>query len=180
MIKKLLFIALILWLGGFAVFALTLPSPQGEIKTDAVVVLTGSAGRIERGMAVLEKQWAGRLLISGVDRTVKPQELSAHYNMSEALFACCVDLGFRSVDTHSNGQETARWVLSRKLTSLRLVTSDWHMRRAHFELERALKDNDLNDVVIIDDPVPGNASYSLLFKEYNKFVYRWIGRYFGY
>ncbi|MEY4672029.1 MAG: hypothetical protein RLZZ415_1908, partial [Pseudomonadota bacterium] len=40
------------WALGFVLFAVTLPQPAAEEPTDAVVVLTGGAGRIERGLEV--------------------------------------------------------------------------------------------------------------------------------
>jgi len=108
------------------------------------------------------------LLVSGVDRDVKPAELAAEYNTPIELFECCVDLGFQAVDTRSNALETARWVAKREDSSVRLVTSDWHMRRARLELERAMPPN----VKIVSDAVSTAPSLTTLFKEYNKFLMR--------
>ena len=52
----------------------------------------------------------GEPVSAGVDRTVRPIELARRYDADEALFDCCIDLGRESVDTRSNGAETARWV----------------------------------------------------------------------
>src|SRR5207253_946552 len=71
---------------GFAVFAMTLPKPAGDEPTDAIVVLTGGTGRLERGFDLIQRRVAGQMLISGVERTVRPQELAAHYNVTPALF----------------------------------------------------------------------------------------------
>ena len=60
------------------------------------------------------------------------------YQADDALFGCCVDLGRESVDTRSNAEEVARWVDKRKFRSVRLVTTDWHMPRARFEISRQL------------------------------------------
>jgi hypothetical protein len=102
MIRRLISFALLAWVLGFAWFALLLPQPAPMVKTDAVVVLTGGANRIDRGLAVLKAGKAKRMLISGVDRDVKPPELAAQYADSAKLFECCIDLGFQSVDTRSN------------------------------------------------------------------------------
>lgn len=169
MILRLLSFILILWMIGFAWFAIDLPRSAGkDVHTDSVVVLTGGPGRIDQGLAILEAKKAGRLLVSGVDRDVKPGELAAEYERSETLFDCCVDLGFQAVDTRSNALETARWVARRKDKSVRLVTSDWHMRRAQLELERAMPPK----VAIIADAVETAPSLGTLFKEYNKFLMR--------
>lgn len=168
MIRRLISFALLAWALGFAWFALLLPQPADMTKTDAVVVLTGGAHRIDRGLDVLEAGKAKRMLISGVDRDVKPPELAAQYAGSAKLFDCCIDLGFQSVDTRSNALETARWAARNKVRSLRLVTHDWHMRRARFELDRALPDN----IAVTNDAVSTQPSLAALFKEYNKYWLR--------
>lgn len=175
MIVRLFSSVLLLWILGFAWFAILLPQPLDDQKTDAVVVPTGGPLRIDRGLEALRNKWADRLLISGVDRDVRPAELTAQYPGSGALFACCVDLGFRAYDTRSNGLETARWAKQRKVKSVRLVTTDWHMRRAHYELERALP----GDITIYADAVASKPSLMTLWREYNKLVVRWVAGLFG-
>jgi uncharacterized SAM-binding protein YcdF (DUF218 family) len=169
MIKRLLAFLLLVWLLGFAWFALFLPQPAPLAQSDGVVVLTGGAGRIDRGLEVLETKKARRMLISGVDLDVKPGELAAQYKRPPELFSCCIDLGFRAVDTRSNGLETARWVSRNKIRTLRLVTHDWHMRRARLELKLALP----NSVAVIEDAVATRPSLFVLIKEYHKY---WLRR----
>lgn len=168
MIKRLLAIILLCWALGFVWFALFLPQPASSLRTDAVVVLTGGANRIDRGLEILERGKAKRMLISGVDRDVRPVELAVEYKRPQRLFNCCIELGFQSVDTHSNALETAAWVKRNKVKSLRLVTSDWHMRRARFELDRALP----SEIKVTNDAVSTNPSLRMLFLEYNKFWLR--------
>lgn len=168
MTKRIFSFVLLAYVLGFALFALFLPQPAALQKTDGVVVLTGGAGRIDRGLEVMEKGKARRMLISGVDLDVKPPELAAQYHRSMTLFNCCIDLGFRALDTRSNGLETARWVARNKVKTLRLVTHDWHMRRARLELNLALPDG----VTVIDDAVPTSPSLVQLFTEYNKYWLR--------
>lgn len=175
MITRIFAFLLLVWLLGFAWFALVLPQPADMQKTDGVVVLTGGAGRIDRGLLVLEKGNARRMLISGVDLDVKPKELAAEYQRSTKLFACCIDLGFRAVDTRSNGLETARWVSRNKIKSLRLVTHDWHMRRARLELKLALPD----DVTVVEDAVTTKPTFSVLFTEYHKYWLRGLAALVG-
>jgi uncharacterized SAM-binding protein YcdF (DUF218 family) len=168
MIRRLLALALLIWILGFAWFAFLLPQPADLSKTDAIVVLTGGPNRIDRGLQLLAAGQAKRMLISGVDRDVRPPELSAQYPGQEKLFACCVDLGFHAVDTHSNGTETALWVKKYRVKSIRLVTHDWHMRRARLELDQALPGN----IRIINDAVMTRPTLAALFKEYNKYWVR--------
>lgn len=168
MIRRFLSSILLLWMLGFMVFAIFLPQPAGPETTDGIVVLTGGPKRIDRGLEILEKRKAKRMLISGVDLDVKPGELAAEYDRPMRLFNCCIDLGFRAVDTRSNAMETARWVARNKITSLRVVTHDWHMRRGLLELKIALPDT----VEIIADAVPTRPSFYILFREYNKYWLR--------
>jgi uncharacterized SAM-binding protein YcdF (DUF218 family) len=168
MIKRIVSLLLLLWVLGFVWFALFLPQPADMQKTDGVVVLTGGAGRIDRGLEILEAGKARRMLISGVDLDVKPGELAAEYKRPEKLFADRIDLGFRSVDTRSNGLETARWVARNKVKTLRLVTHDWHMRRARLELKLALPEG----VTVVEDAVITQPSLFQLVKEYHKYWLR--------
>ncbi len=168
MIRRLLALVLVVWALGFAVFVIMLPLPAGLTKTDAIVVPTGAQGRIARGIDLIAKRAARRMLITGVDRSVKPAELAEAQHVSLKVMACCVDLGREASDTRSNGDETAAWIRRNKYQSVRLVTSDWHMRRARFELERALG----TDIVIIPDALRSDASLAVLLREYNKYLFR--------
>ena len=169
MILRLFSFLILLWIIGFAWFAIDLPRPaDDDAHTGSVVVLTGGAGRIDRALDILEAKIAGRLLISGVDRDVKPAELAAEYDRPDELFDCCIDLGFQAVDTRSNALEIARWAARRGDKSVRLVTSDWHMRRARLELERAMP----SEVRILADAVQTRPSLGTLFTEYNKYLMR--------
>ncbi len=175
MIRRLISFVLLAWALGFAWFALLLPQPSPMAKTDAVVVLTGGANRIDRGLEILKSGKSKKMLISGVDRDVRPPELAAQYPGSAKYFDCCIDLGFASVDTRSNALETARWAARHKVKTLRLVTHDWHMRRARFELDRALPAN----ISVTNDAVATRPSLSALFKEYNKYWLRAVAALVG-
>ena len=168
MIVRALSFLVLLYALGYALFVVVLPRPAGDQRTDGIVVLTGGSDRLERGLDLIERGRAQRLLISGVNRTVRPVELATEYNVDEALFECCIDLGRESVDTRSNGTETARWVKQKKFRSIRLVTTDWHMPRARFELSRALDEN----VEVLPDAVDSDPSFGVLFSEYNKYLLR--------
>lgn len=168
MIVRLFSVALIGWMLGFAWFAIFLPQPLDGRPTDAIVVLTGGAGRIDRGIALLEEGAARRMLISGVDRSVRPSELAAQYKAPERLFACCITLGREAIDTRSNAIETARWLERRHFRTVRLITTDWHMRRAALELQQALPGR----ATIVYDAVPSRPSLTMLAREYNKYLLR--------
>jgi len=167
---------LLIWAFGFIWFAIALPGPLGRGKrTDAIIVLTGSQGRIEHALAVLEAGGAPQLLVSGVDREVRPREFTAQFHVPGRLMQCCVTLGYAAYDTRSNAIEVARWVDQHHARSIRLVTADWHMRRAALELARELPD----DIRIEKDAVPSQPSLSVLFLEYHKLLARAGGNLLG-
>ena len=175
MIVRLAALALLGWVLGFAWFAIFLPEPLDGRRTDAIVVLTGGPGRIDRGIALMQQGAARRMLISGVDRSVRPGELAAQYDTPEALFDCCITLGREAIDTRSNGLETARWLARRDYQTVRLVTTDWHMRRSALELTQALPPR----IHIVYDAVPSHPSLSVLMREYNKYLLRRIAALIG-
>jgi len=157
----------LLWLLGFVVFATTLPSPaRADQQTDAIVVLTGGPGRVQRGLAMLATGRAQRMLVSGVDRRVRPIDLAQAQHIPPALLDR-VDLGREAIDTRSNADETAAWLARHHYRSVRLVTTDWHMRRARFELKRTLA-----NVEVLPDAVPSEPSLPGLLREYDKYLLR--------
>jgi len=129
-IRRVLSLVVVLWACGFLWFAMALPQPADAQKTDAIVVPTGGGGRIQRGLELLGQGQARQMLVSGVDEEVRPNEFAVEYRVPAQTMACCVTLGFAALDTRGNARETSEWVAQRKVRSLRLVTSDWHMRRA--------------------------------------------------
>ncbi len=169
MIRNAIGLVALVWVVGFAWFMLALPGPADGRHTDAIVVPTGGPGRIDRGLALLQAHAADRMLVTGVADDVRPIDLARQYHVSRDLFACCIDLGREAIDTRSNAEETAQWVRAHHYRSVRLVTSDWHLRRAKLELTHALGDK----VTVLGDGVPtGAARLPLLIAEYHKFLVR--------
>lgn len=175
-IVRVLAVVALAYLLGFAAFMLSLGKPAGPEKTDAIVVLTGGAGRVARGLSLMEAGAAKRMLISGADSTVRPNELAHEYRVPRRLFACCIDLGYEAVDTRSNGEETAEWLAENGYKSVRLVTTEWHMPRARMELAHALT----GDVEVIGDAIPSDPPFGMLVREYNKYLVRRAALWMGY
>lgn len=170
MIARALAFILVVYVLGFALFVVTLPRPAGAdaAKVDAIIVITGGKGRIEHGVDLLSDGVAKRMLISGVDPSVRKVDLVARLGGKRKLFDCCIDLGSESVDTRSNADEAKRWMERRKYESMRLVTSDWHMHRALYEFDKQLG----GDFVIVPDAVRTQPNFGTLFAEYNKYLLR--------
>lgn len=153
------------WVFGFVWFVAAAPGPAGEIETDAVIVTTGAAGRIQRGIEVLDEGLAEKMLVSGVDPEVTPTEFATEFGVSRRQMRCCIELGFAAVDTRGNAAEIAQWVMQQKVRTVRLVTSDWHMLRAASELDRKLPDH----ILVIRDAVPSDLRIKTWLVEYHKF-----------
>jgi uncharacterized SAM-binding protein YcdF (DUF218 family) len=168
MYRRLVAAIVLVWAIGFLWFAIALPSPAEDARTDAIIVLTGGTGRIDRALDLLRRRQAPQLLVSGVDPEVRSVDFLAEYTVSPELLQCCVTLGRDAYDTESNAIEAGDWVRSRKAKTVRLVTSDWHMRRAALEFEREMP----KGVVVMRDAVATQPSLRILFLEYHKWLAR--------
>ena len=172
MIVRVTAFVIAIFLLGFGWFAATLPEPTSDkVRTDVVVVPTGGVGRIDRGVQLLRDGAAQRLLVSGVYQGVTPAEFAAEYKLTREEMACCVVLGFAALDTRGNAREIAQWVRQGNYRSLRLVTSDWHLRRSANELEHALPPK----IRVVKDAVRSEPSLRILFLEYIKLLASWLG-----
>lgn len=168
----------LLWFGGFLHFTASLPrpheAPPGE--TDAIVVLTGGADRLDVGLRLLVEGKAAKLFISGVDRATTAAALQRRSGSAPEKFACCVVLGHAAEDTEGNAIETALWMEREKFTSLRLVTASYHMPRSLLLFRQALPDAQITPHPVFPAHVhledwwrwPGTAR--LLANEYNKYL----------
>ena len=161
---------LILYALGFLLFGVTLgaAASRDAPNTDAIVVITGGKGRIEHAVDMLGEEKGKRLLIAGADPSVTKDDLVRRLKGRRRLVQCCVDLGSESVDTRSNAEEARRWLEKKNYRSARLITSDWHMRRAAYEFDRQLD----GKVTIVPDAVKSEPNFMTLFGEYNKYILR--------
>ncbi|HET9810191.1 MAG TPA: YdcF family protein [Sphingomicrobium sp.] len=170
MIARFFSFLLLFYLLGFVLFSVTLGSEADGERTDAAVVITGGSGRIEHALDVLADGDARRVLVAGADPSVTKRDLVRSFGGDPKLVACCVDLGSESVDTRSNAEEAKRWLDKRRYRSLRLITSDWHMRRARYEFDRVLGER----YRLVPDAVRTEPRFVTLFGEYNKYLLRRI------
>lgn len=167
---------------GFLVFAFGLSDEPADrtTRTDAIVVLTGGAGRLDEGLRLLRRDMADVLLISGVNRQVTREEILRLAGDPPAPLAARITLGYRAERTRDNANETAAWFNSHNYRSLRLVTANYHMPRALLELRSALP-----RAQIIPHPVTPEAVSSgrwwrnrtgliIVVKEYLKYLATWV------
>lgn len=170
--------ALLVWSVGLLVFygQIFLQTPSNiDEKTDAIVVLTGGKSRIEKGLELFANGQAPHLFISGVHPSVHMRDITAKWKSPTAMPDCCITLGYEATTTKQNAEEVKAWLKGKPYSSIRLVTSDYHINRALIELKNALP-----DLEIIPHPIeqPGARPSDLWFwivsfKEYNKTLVRW-------
>jgi uncharacterized SAM-binding protein YcdF (DUF218 family) len=128
----------LLYLAGFLLFVLTLPSAiSPNQRADGIVALTGGNARLDAAVALLERGAGRRLLITGVHPTTTKLELReiAH---GGKRFDCCADLGRQAADTHGNAEEAAEWARDHRYKSLIVVTANYHMPRSLTEFSAAM------------------------------------------
>lgn len=122
---------------GFFLFAgriVSFETPGADRRADAIVVLTGDAGRTTAGLDLLRQGRAPLLLISGVDPSATPADIQRHSGLSDAELDCCVILGRNATDTIGNAREAGDLVRENGYRSLIIVTSDYHLPRSLLEM----------------------------------------------
>ena len=152
---SLLMFASMLWLLALGWFVGTMPTkllPVDE-KADAIIVLTGGTERVEHGIVMLAEQVAPVLFISGVGEDATEAEiLDAHatQEIREKIYETGgeIVLDHISRSTVSNADQSAMFIQKRGIKTIRLVTADYHMKRALLEFRLSNP-----DLTILADPV---------------------------
>lgn len=170
----------VLWLSGLIWFNYQINSfiIDKITKTDAIVVLTGGRHRIAEAVNLLNSGIADRLYISGVEKNISLDELEKRDDIV-ILTDKEITLDKVAKNTFENARETSLWIEQHHISSIRLVTSNYHMLRSLVEFRRHNK-----QVEIILHPVFSEKvavswwrsldSFSFLAREYNKFLFAYV------
>lgn len=171
------------WLAGLFWYADRIPAepPDAGERTDAIVVLTGGAGRLSEGLKLLAERRGEKLFVSGVYRGIDVDALLQLARQKPDDVACCITIGYAADNTAGNARETAEWMRSADNRSLRLVTANYHMPRSLLEFRRALP-----DIRIVPHPVfpeafeldcwwCGRNSALLVASEFHKYLAAFVG-----
>ena len=178
--KIIIYIAglfLFLWFLGMIVFVWKINHFQTAPaqKTDAIIALTGGRNRISEALNLLQTGMADRLFISGVGKDISLENIgkTQHLNLSQNRK---VNIGHQASNTVENAIEASNWIKKNNIHSIRLVTSPYHIARSLLEFREYNP-----DIQIVLHPVYSEniekkwwtswRTFSLLFKEYNKFLY---------
>ncbi len=178
LLGSVLLLAAGMLIGGFLVFAATIPRNEVALDrpADGIVVLTGGASRIEDAIDLLAAKRGRRLLITGVHPLASSGEIARRSREVERLFGCCIDIDREAQNTIGNAVAAARWAKQQKFRSLIVVTSAWHMPRALIELAREMPDVALVPYPVVSERMREEGWWSraetarLLFVEYVKYV----------
>lgn len=169
-------VALSLWLIGFAVFCVCAISLRSESPADqdAIVVLTGGSQRIDTALEVLKKYKTDYLLISGVNKKVKEDTLLKNVPLKHRVK---ITLGYEAENTVGNAKEIHQWITGKKINSILLVTSFYHMPRSIIEITRLNPDLKVSPWPVFPKEFDNSVEWIktryawLLFIEYHKFIY---------
>ncbi len=146
---------------------------QRDMKADAIVVLTGGRGRVDEGIRLYREHKAVWLFLIGVDPSVRKSDLFKEVpgqRGGEGVF-----LEKFSRNTLENALQARQFITSRKVGSVMLITSRYHMKRAVLIFENVLPKN----VAIYPYPVDSRnlkenwwshgGSFRLLMGEFYKY-----------
>jgi uncharacterized SAM-binding protein YcdF (DUF218 family) len=146
---------------------------QEDIKTDAIVVLTGGRGRIEEGVRLYREQKAHWLFLIGVDPSVQKRDLLKGGDGERDGEGVILEKVSRN--TLENAFYSRDLILKKDIHSIRLITSRYHMKRATLIFRNLLP----KEVAIYPQPVDSrnlkekwwndSGSFRLLFTEFYKY-----------
>jgi uncharacterized SAM-binding protein YcdF (DUF218 family) len=146
---------------------------QREVTTDAIVVLAGGRGRVEEGVKLYRKNRAHWLFFIGVDPLVRKADLFRERpgeRSGEGVFLEKV-----SRNTLENAIQAREFIMKKKVGSIQLITSRYHMKRANLIFQNVLPKN----ITVHSYPVDSKnlkeewwshgGSFRLLFSEFYKY-----------
>ena len=171
---SLLFIILVALAILFVDFAYkTFSVRQRDVKTDAIVVLTGGRGRLEEGLRLYRENKTRWLFFIGVDPVVREADLlKGGYGERDGA-----DIVLEKVsrNTLENALYARDLIAGKEINSVKLITSRYHMKRATLIFRNVLP----KDIALYPHPVDSKnlkeewwnhgRSFRLLFTEFYKY-----------
>jgi uncharacterized SAM-binding protein YcdF (DUF218 family) len=176
-VKGLLFLLVILLVALGVLFVdfayKTFSVREREKNADAIVVLTGGRGRVEEGLRLYRENKGRWLLFIGVDRTVQKGDLLKRGEGERDGNGIILEKVSRN--TLENAFYARDLIVKKEITSIILITSRYHMKRATLIFRNLLP----KDVAIYPHPVDSKnlkmkwwndgGSFRLLFTEFYKY-----------
>ena len=165
-----------LWLGGFFCFCHTINHYKvSNDTTDAIVVLTGGRNRIAEAIKLFNTGLAEKLFISGVSQKVSVRDIEDKTGV-KILNPEKIELGYKAENTLGNASEIKEWIENNQISSVRLITSNYHMPRSMAELSTYHLPLKLICHPVYSERISKRwwhswATFLFIFAEYNKFLY---------
>ena len=151
-----------IWMFGFFIFELQVLSfgqPNPLVTADAIVVFTGSHGRLQTAIDLLKKGAAPRLLVSGTPVAKEGELIWGDQNLPMTFD--------QAPNTKANVFATVSWARSLNVKSIYLVTWNQHMPRCLLLFKRAHWPGKIIVFPVVWE-TPDYLFYSFL--EYHKFL----------
>lgn len=163
------------WLWFATNIALAVP-PDKVDKTEAIIVLTGGNGRVNKGLDLLSEGVSNKLFISGVNAGTTKKDILNSWTNRKGRNPCCFSLGYEATDTMGNADEVETWVNENDIEEILLVTSSYHIARAQLEVGKALPNVAVTPYPVLtpDFEAWKGRFWKLSFSEYNKTIIRWF------
>ena len=146
---------------------------QTLVKADAIVVLAGGKGRVEEGVRLYREHRANYLFLIGVDPSVRKSDFYRPRPGDPSPDGVILERASRN--TLENAMLGREVILRRPVSSVLLITSRYHMKRAAILFRNALP----KDLAIYPYPVDTRnlkeawwnhgGSFYLLFSEFYKY-----------
>jgi len=149
---------------------------KSERPTEATIVLTGGAFRIEAGIDLYRDKHSKFLYISGVHPSTNLIERLKSNGISDTDLECCVVIEQLAKDTNDNAFFTTEWIHKNNIRSATIVTANYHMPRSLIEFSLLNNSTVLYPFSVSPESVMFNrwwvweGSRHLIIEEYNKFL----------
>lgn len=180
-----IFLAVLVWIGGFIIFQKQiLCYPQNQCaKTDAIVVLTGGRNRLSEAMRLYNEDFAPLLIISGVAHDTTLAQIEQENKTKIVKNNQTVVLGNEATNTIENAIEVSEVIRRNNISSIRLVTSYYHMPRSMAEISARNSDLTIIPHVVFSQNVSLEwwkkpSSFYLVASEYNKFMFIYLKNFY--
>ena len=178
--KIITLLILSIWIGGFCLFAYKINhfDIDKNQKTDAIIVLTGGRNRITEAIKLFNNSQSEYLFISGVAKDINLNNIQNTHKIKINNTQNAI-IGHNAENTVENAKETYNWIKENNIKSIRLVTSNYHIYRSLIEFKKHVKDTQILPHPVFSQYIEKKwwkswQTFSLIFKEYNKFICAYI------
>lgn len=177
----------LIWLAGLVQFVMRIPQTDiaSDESTDAIIVLTGGSLRVQHGFDLFARDKAHTLFISGVGKNTTLEDLVSKFGNDAVRTKLSggvaeVVLDHRASSTQTNAREAAQFIRERGLSSVRLVTGNYHMPRSLMEFHSVVPSVRIIPDAVVPEPFQNEAWWHnaaarlLVISEYHKYWAAWF------